>query len=431
MVSAVRSSPAVRGIVASVCLYAILWAYGRREQLSARGRLMLGLGAAALASLGLAICVYRVVNNFISPPDWDFLCFWTYGRALAQGQSPYDVAVLREIAAPHTQSAEFLKLNYCCYPPVCLPLFWGFGYLSFPAALVAWQIVQVSALVGCIELLRRFWDESRNWLGLLVTLAVVLSWHATLSTLFYAQTTFLLLGAILLSMLGQSPARRGIWLGLAILVKPIAAILAIDFVIRRQWRALLAILAPLGLALGLFLLAQGWPGLMYYKDRNPIAGDVAFIYYSEAANQSLLGVLLRWFDSPPLARPIFFPPFVLLGGLLTAVTLTALVRLPHRLVSLGTGYLVTLALLVYPGSLMHYPVLLLIPVAMLWRERNSLPGGPQAVALTIAIVYGLDWSRLSFAANLATWAAFTVLLTLAGAKRSAPATTLALAQPTA
>ena len=96
----VRSSPATRGIAAGAVAYGLMWAYARSHSLSPRGRSVLGLAAGVLAALGGALCVRQVAANFVALRDWDFLCFWTYGRALALGQSPYDIAVLREIAAP-------------------------------------------------------------------------------------------------------------------------------------------------------------------------------------------------------------------------------------------------------------------------------------------------------------------------------------------
>ena len=427
-VDAAQWLPAARGIAAGLVLFVLLWAYDRRESLSSRGRLILGFSAAALGLAGLTVCAYRVATNFLSPRDWDFLCFWSYGRALALGQSPYDIAVLREIAAPLNPSAEFQSLNYCNYPPICLPLFWPLGYVSFPVAMATWYAVQISALAASIVLLRRYWDESRTWLGLAVTLGVVLTWHSTSSTLFYAQSTFLILLAILMAIHSQSPTWRGIWLGVAMVVKPIAAILMIDLAIRRQWRSVLACTAPLLLALGSFLLAQGVPGLLQYRDRNPLAGNVAFSFYVEEINDSLLAVLLRFFGSQPLAQPVFFLPFVIALGLLTAVTVAVLLRLPSRLESLGMGYVVTLALLAYPGTLKHYSILLFVSAALLWHKRSSVPGGAVAAVVTIAVAYGLVWSRWNFAAHLMVWTVFTVSLALASFKHSAASD--AIAAPT-
>jgi len=420
--------PAARGVAAGLVLFVLLRAYEGRESLSSRGRLILGLSATALGLAGLTACAYRVATNFLSPRDWDFLCFWSYGRALALGQSPYDIAVLREIAAPLNPSAEFQAMNYCNYPPICLPLFWPLGYLSFPVAMAVWYAVQISALVASIVMLRRFWDESKTWLGLAVTAGLVLTWHSTSTTLFYAQSTFLILLAVLLAMHSQSPSWRGIWLGVAMVVKPIAAILLIDVAIRRQWRSLVACAMPLLVALGLFLLAQGTTGLWQYRDRNPLAGNLAFSFYVEEINDSLLAVILRFFGSQPLGQPILFPPFVIALGLLTTATVAILLRLPGHLESLGMGYVVTLALLAYPGTLKHYSILLLVPAALLWHKRTSLPGGGMAAVVAIAAAYGLGWSRWNFAAHSMMWAMFTVLLTMASFKHSAPSG--AMAAPT-
>ena len=105
IIDAVRAAPATRGIAAGVVMYALIWAYARRQTLSVRGQWLLGLAASMLAALGLALCMRQVAANFLALRDWDFLCFWTYGRALALGQSPYDIHTLREIAAPLAPSS--------------------------------------------------------------------------------------------------------------------------------------------------------------------------------------------------------------------------------------------------------------------------------------------------------------------------------------
>jgi arabinofuranan 3-O-arabinosyltransferase len=274
--------------------------------------------------------------------------------------------------------------------------------------LAVWYAVQISALVVSVVLLRRIWDPARTWLGLLVLLAMFLAWHATQLTLLYAQTNFLILLGILGVVLLRSPFWRGIALGLAIVVKPIAAILVIDLALRRQWRSLLAMLVPPLVGLAMFLLLQGWPGLVRYLERDP--RDIVFEYYNGPFNQSLMAVLLRWFESPPLARPILFPPYVVLAGILTATTVLVVARLPKHLAPLGIGYVLTLALLVYPGTQMYYSVWLLVPLLLAWRERRAFRGGSWVVPLMIAIAFGLGWSRWNCAAHLVTWLALTALL---------------------
>jgi hypothetical protein len=410
ILDAVRAAPATRGIAAGVVMYALIWAYTRRQALSTRGRWLVGLAASLLAALGLALCLRAVAANFLTLRDWDFLCFWTYGRALALGESPYDVQTLREIAAPLGPSSEFLRLNVCLYPPIFLPVCWPFGYLPFTASMVVWFAIQISALAASIVVLRSLWDAERTWLGLAVTLAIFFSWHATQLTLLYGQTNFLFLLAILGAVLPKSPVLRGYSLGIAIVVKPIAAILLIDVLLRREWRTLLAVLVPPVIAFGAFLLIQGWPGLMRFVERDP--KDIDFAYYDSFFNQSLLGVLLRWFDSAPLANPIFFPPYVVLSGILTIATVVVLARLPRDWSALRMSYALILALMVYPGTQMYYSVWLFVPLALMWRERDLLVGGRWAWPLAVALTFGLGWSRWNLASHLALWLILTILFSL-------------------
>jgi hypothetical protein len=224
--------------------------------------------------------------------------------------------------------------------------------------------------------------------------------------------------ALLIAAASERPALRGISLGLAIVVKPIAAILLIDVLLRRQWRTFVAVLVPPAVAFAVFLLIQGWPGLVRYLERD--RNDIAFAYYESFFNQSLLGVLLRWFESPPLVRPIFFPPYLAFAGILTIVTVTVLARWPEKLASHRLGYVLVLALLVYPGTQMYYSVWLLVPLGLLWQERESLRGGRWAAPLAIALAFGLGWSRWNFAAHLVVWLFLTILVCL---PRGAPRTT--------
>jgi hypothetical protein len=129
---------------------------------------------------------------------------------------------------------------------------------------------------------------------------------------------------------------------------------------------------------------------------------------------------LRLTGTNPGAQPVFFPPFVVAAGLLTGITLAANLRLPQELQHLGIGSITALALLVYPGTLTHYSVALVIPVFLAWSVRERLWGGTPAVICTAAMAYGLVWARLEFLANLAVWAAVVAMTTSVRASLEKP-----------
>lgn len=62
-------------------------------------------------------------------------------------------------------------------------------------------------------------------------------------------------------------------------------------------------------------------------------------------------------------------------------------RMTHADLALALTLL--LALLLYPATLEHYSVLLLVPMLLLWMYRRNLPGGVWGVMTFITLVYGL------------------------------------------
>src|SRR5262249_2886566 len=152
---------------------------------------------------------------------WDILCFWTFGQMLVEGRNPYDVSLIREHTAPFHPSPEFDEQNYCLYPPPSLVVFAPLGLLPYSTAMVAWYLLQGAMLALAIAHLWRWVDPERTWLGLTVTSALTLTMQSTIHTFFYGQTVPLILAAVLAAVDATNPAKRGLLIGLATIVKPI------------------------------------------------------------------------------------------------------------------------------------------------------------------------------------------------------------------
>lgn len=424
----IRLSNLLRGVVAGGVWFVLLTAFHRRRSLTMRGLWMVGFVAGTIALLGFVACLWATATNILAPREYDFLFFWSFGQALNLG-SPYDVELLRRLGESRGASDVYQQEVYCLYPPICLPFFWPLGWLPYQSAITVWYLALWGGLIATVVQLRRLLETQWSWLGWLVAAALVLGLQATYSAMFYAQTDFWLVAAWLAACLTTNSKRQGIWLGLAIVVKPLAAVVALDLLVRNQWRSLAAMAVPPVAGLAIFLALQGPVGLETYGNRNPLAEEILTAKYTEPMNQSLLSVLLRASDSQPGKRPVLFAPFVILGSLLTLITATVLFRLSEELRPLGIGYTVALGLLIYPGSLAHYCVFLLVAMALLWRERERLSCPAWALIATIAIPYGLVWGRAFFAANLVAWLLLTVLLSLPVRKR--PLEDIALCNPAA
>lgn len=404
-----RYNQALRGLVAGLAISGLwlgFWAY---SGLPVWRKIAVWFLAGTMALAGTAACAGAAATNLRQPRDWDFLCFWTFARVMHEGSSPYEKQLLEAAALPHQPSESFQTLNYCLYPPTSVVLFYPLGYFDLKWAMAGWYLLQFGAFALAIWLLYDHFDPARRRLGLLVTIASATSLFGAIYTFYYAQTTPLILLAMLLSQ--RSPRWGGWWLGCAAVVKPIGAIFCLDFILRRDWRQLcLMFVAPV-LAGMLFVGLQGTAGVQTWLQRNPLPDGLGRSIFIEEMNQSLLAVTHRIAQQQPGSQPLLYPPFVVLGGLLMLISLTVLIRLTLQKGSGAAPYLLALGLLIYPGTLIHYGIFLLFPLAVLTRKAQNLLGRNTAVHLLWGLVFGLTWMRAAFAANLVLWLFLTIQLT--------------------
>ena len=177
-----------------------------------------------------------------------------------------------------------------------------------------------------------------------------------------------------------------------------------DLLVRRQWRGI-SVAAGAALVLGAATLAVfGAPVFMSYLFDNPML-RVAPRLYVQPVNQSLIATLIRASEhdfsaAPALANPIF----LVTGGLLSLVSFGVLLTLREAHRHWGIAILTAYALLIYPQTLHHYSVLLLVPLLMLYQGYRETRRGLLLVSLFIATVFILmEYS--AFSANLLVWAA--------------------------
>lgn len=177
-------------------------------------------------------------------PHFDFVAFWSAGRALAQGLSPYDADVMVALQSPVGHTRSFYSPFY--YPLWTGVLFVPFGLLPLAWAAAAWltlnQVMFLAALWSTAVGMR--WQPSLPVLGLTVLAGLV--FHPTLVALLNGQlailTLFLLSTAYALIQ-GKGGDGSGLVAGALLalmMVKPqlalttAPALLAL-MVVRRRW----------------------------------------------------------------------------------------------------------------------------------------------------------------------------------------------------
>ncbi len=362
-----------------------------------------GGAVAIIASFGPDL-VATAVNGVLQPPQWDFQVFWIYGRVATEGLDFYQFERAHELARTLFGSPPdfFLEL-YFWYPPPTMLMLVPFALFDVHTAAALWYTCLGLALAGSAFLLGRLFLGSHRWLGFAVALAMIVALDPTRLTVLAGQTNFLALLLTLMVFADRTRARSGIWLVLGGVVKPMVAVTGLAFLLRRRWNV---VAAAVGTGIALIVVTaivfgvQTW---VTYLTDNPAARHAPDFLWFQGVNQSLLAGILRWTGSGSSAVPFANPTFLALAALI--IVLSCIVMAVRGVVSEehALALAVPLGLIVYPGTLSHYEVLLLVPLGYLWTQRRRLPAGQVWVAAMTGLTILLMGSDAGLLAAGLVW----------------------------
>ena len=349
----------------------------------------------------------KIFHNIAQPPEWDFLCFWLSGKVAAQGLNFYEPEHARQLAqALFTPSLDFtheiLDVGFW-YPPPSIFLFLPLGWFDPQTAISLWSIFHLSLLIGCVFWLWKFFLKDAGRLGLVFSAALVLPLQGTLSTFEFSQTNFLALLMLLFFWRDRSKRWGGVWLAIGILAKPFLTAVLLYLFLRKYWRSLTTAIASLTAMSLMTVIIFGSNTFFSYFNHNNRA-ELPPLVYTETVNQSLLAFLLRstqydFSHASPFSQPLFIPLSLILMG----TTAWIVFKLNQANDDWALIITLLLALLIYPASLYHYSVILIIPLLVFWNNRGRSPFAIGSVTLLISLEYVLMSQYRIFIADLILW----------------------------
>jgi hypothetical protein len=249
----------------------------------AAGRPVSGLGPTIARTTALALVLWYAGRDLM-PRSTDFLCYWSAGKLLAEGQSPYDPVAQARIQHDlgwdkvSRGGGRYDFLPYYC-PPwfaiFCMP----FGVFGYPGAERAWFLVNITCLLLSAVLLKRALPS----LPFLVPSLGLFGFYPTLLALFAGQTTPLILLLLTAAWCLLEARRDGIAGALlaGTTIKPqLALVLVAGILLWALRRRRLRVLLGFAMALGLFCLAStalvpSWPLQMLRATRvTPLPTDL-------------------------------------------------------------------------------------------------------------------------------------------------------------
>lgn len=284
-----------------------------------------------LAVLGAAGLIATYIRS-VSPPGVDYVAYYDAGGWIRAGARLYersliwrDVGYAPEYPMPMPDGMQFV------YPPVFAFAFSPLTLLPVDTAFAMWLGVLFAALMGATWLLLRLLLPKHMSPSLSIVLAA-----AAAAAFFQPMRTILITGQVdvvilLLLVLALRAFVRGediqvgLWLALAVAIKPTLGFLVLFLVWKRAYRAVVAcgVVAFVLLAVP-FIGAGGTPTVLDYVAVSGFLSSVAFDV--SPINQSPYGMLLRLFTVNAYTVPVLVAPLLPLVGraLLTVGTLGAL-----------------------------------------------------------------------------------------------------------
>lgn len=351
---------------------------------------------AILLAVTAALFFYKIVFTISHAGFWDFGCFYLYGKVSSLGENFYSPqnfhTVFNSLQLPaflnSSNEAYAGFIRECVnigfpYPPPTILYFIPLGFLSFHTALIVWTLFISSFAFGCIYLIYSLFLKEYKLNGLMLVSILLFTLPQTRGTIFYTQTNFILLFLLLLMKKYADKKWSGLFLAIAFFTKPYMLIFLLYFIIRKNWNSILFFIIGSSALSGLVLILFGVAPFRSYLFDNP-AGRYPKEAFLEKINQSLHSILLRnhliSFDNP---KSFVYISMALL--LLTGIFLLYLLRM--KLYNNIFSILLLIGLILYPGTLDHYGLLLLFIIVQFFESKNSLNLRPVVSIITIGVFY--------------------------------------------
>lgn len=357
----------------------------------------------AIYFLVFGICCYlfvsKLIYRFNKPEVWDFTAFYLWGKEAVEGYNFYlpenSNHVFNTLNLPdlnyETFIANIVDVGFL-YPPPTILYFIPLGYLSYNTALICWMLINLIFVIGCIYLIYSIFLKSEKFNGLLLVVILFFVFSPVRATVFYSQTNFILLFYLLLMYKYSDTRVAGIFLALALFTKPYMIIFLVFFIIKKNWKAIIYFLATSLALIGVTLTVFGAAPFASYLYDNP-SKRLPRGAFLEDINQSLHSVLLRS-NLISIEKPFLFICIV------SVILITALLYIIYlkskKLYDYIWAVLLLIGLILYPGTLSHYAVLLLF-IIFQFIDKKQLGFNSIIMVPIVGAFYFLS-IKLTFAA---------------------------------
>jgi hypothetical protein len=367
--------------------------YKKNNQLTqSQQKFLLSLALAIILTYGLRTVStgYKIISQ---PPTWDFHLYWIYGQVGSRFLNPYDQSTLIQFAQTLKPSEVFLNELYFFQFPSLIFLFLPLGWFDINTAAFLWFCFLAIVLILDIIILWSIFYDKTDYKNLILVALLTLTLEATHYTLMHTQINFIVLLAFLMYWQKRESITGGIWLGIGMIVKPILAIVLIYPVLRKHWRPLLGVVVAVIVSSAITIMAFGPEMFFGYFANNPIIHKMPNYLYTEDINQSLLATILRQTNfNFSQGSPYMQPIFICISALITGITSFLIFPRKEEKESYpdyALALTITFALLLFPKTLTHYAVMLIVPILIVWTRCEEVSSSSLLILIFVTAEYVL------------------------------------------
>lgn len=360
--------------------------------------------------------LYQLFLTYFVISEWDFPGFYLFGKAGVSGLPFYDPKVFFQLYNHLNLSdkvspgfiSEIVNVGFW-YPPPSMFLFLPLGLFKLQTAYFIWQSILILFLIIDVFLLIKYYcfEKTEGYnknISRLFLLSLILFYPGFISSIQIAQTVFIFLFLLILLLENLDNWKGGLFLALLIIIKPLAALFALYFLLFKKWKIFVSFLLSGFVIIAVSMLFFGVDSFLTFFKSPPTNRIPSEIFY-ESTIQSVSAVLLR------LQLNLFgFVEFktikivvYVLGLFMILITTYCSFLTSKKDRKLAFIIFIPLALIIYPNTLISYTIISL-PVILYLFSKNYFKNSIINV-LMIFVLYGIcHYSFFLF--NLTIWVIF-------------------------
>jgi hypothetical protein len=322
----------------------------------------------------------QLLNTYKEIPEWDFLCFYLFGKVGISTSDFYNPVVFSQffydLQLQSSVSDDFIKeiVNVgFWYPPISIFLFLPLGIFNLQTGFIIWQTLIIIVFVINIIIIIKYYsiltkDRHLDERHIYFALIVLLLFPKLTISMYTSQIYILFLLFLILLIINLKNWKSGIYLPILIVIKPLAAIFILYFIFWRKWKALIAA-SFVGIILtGITVIFYGYQPFIDYVISPPTSRLPDFVYFEGRTLFGLLKKTGRAFPNYFNTEHIKFYYYII-SIILVFSTIYIQRKLRHKNTVLTFMAFIPLALIVYPLSNFQY-LIIDIPVIIYFLYKK-------------------------------------------------------------